>query len=70
MGAVVLADAVVESGAVVAAGAVVSMGTIVKSGWIYAGVPAKPIKELTPEAANSLINEGANHYVKYKEWYR
>ena len=70
MGATVLDDAVVESEAVVAAGAVVTMGTVVKSGWIYAGVPAKPVKELTAEAIQKIIYEGAKHYVEYKEWYR
>lgn len=70
MGATVLDDAVVESDAIVGAGAVVTMGTVVKSGWIYAGIPAKPVKELTPEAAQKIIHEGAKHYVEYKEWYR
>lgn len=50
MGAVVLDGVVVESGAMVAAGAVVSPGKRVKAGTLWAGCPAKEIKNIdTPE---------------------
>ncbi len=49
MGAVVLDNAVVESNSIVAAGSVVTKGTVVESGWIYAGIPAKKIKEVGPD---------------------
>lgn len=48
MRSVILDGAVVETGAMVAAGAVVSPGKIVKAGELWAGVPAKPMRELRP----------------------
>ena len=49
MKACVMDGAHVESGAMVAAGALVTPGKRVKTGWLWAGSPAKPIRELTKE---------------------
>ena len=49
MGAIVMDDAVIEDNVLIAAGAVVLEKAHLKSGMIYAGVPAKPVKELTVE---------------------
>ena len=46
MNSVVLDDAVVESNSIIAAGSVVTKGTVVESGSVYAGIPAKKIKEI------------------------
>ncbi len=67
MGAIVLDDCIIESDSVVAAGAVLTMGTHVKSGEIYAGVPAKKVKEGDFKA--QLIKV-AKLYVKYSGWYK
>ncbi len=64
IGSVVLDGAVVEHHSMVAAGAVVSPHTRVKSGWVYAGVPAKPMRELKPEELADLDVAG-ERYVKY-----
>ncbi|QZT37660.1 gamma carbonic anhydrase family protein [Halosquirtibacter xylanolyticus] len=69
MNAVVLDDAVVEPNAIIAAGAVVTKGTVVKSGSVYAGSPAKKIKELSPELLEGEINRIANSYAMYASWY-
>ena len=53
MRAVVLDAAVVETGAMVAAGAVVPPGKVVKAGELWAGVPAKPLRELRQEELDS-----------------
>jgi carbonic anhydrase/acetyltransferase-like protein (isoleucine patch superfamily) len=45
----ILDGAVVETGAMVAAGAVVSPGKVVRAGELWAGVPAKPMRELRPQ---------------------
>ena len=45
----ILDGAVVETGAMVAAGAVVSPGKVVKSGELWAGVPARPLRQLRPD---------------------
>lgn len=69
MGAVVLDDAVIESNSIIAAGAVVTKGTHVQSGSVYAGSPAKKIKELSPELLEGEINRIANSYAMYASWY-
>lgn len=70
MGATILDNAVVKSGAIVAAGALVPSGTTVESGWIYAGVPAKKIKEVSPEQQKEIIERIANDYIMYASWYK
>lgn len=70
MNAVVLDDAVVESNAIVAAGAVVTKGTVVESGSVYAGSPAKKIKELSPELLEGEVQRIANSYAMYAGWYK
>jgi carbonic anhydrase/acetyltransferase-like protein (isoleucine patch superfamily) len=49
MRSVILDGAVVESGAMVAAGAVVAPGKVVKKGELWAGTPAKPLRDLRPQ---------------------
>ena len=68
--AVVLDDAVVESNSIIAAGSVVTKGTIVESGSVYAGIPAKKIKDLSPELLEGEIHRIANAYSMYAGWYK
>lgn len=70
MGAIVMNDAVIHSGAIVAAGAVVMEGKEIKPGEIWAGLPAKKVKELNPETIKKMVQESADRYVKYAEWYK
>jgi len=70
MSSVVLDNAVVEEHSIVAAGAVVLENTVVKSGTIYAGVPAKKVKEFDPKKFDEEIKHVANLYVKYAGWFR
>ena len=70
MGATVLDNAIVESGAIVAANALVTSGMRVEGGCIYAGVPAKKIKEVTPEQQKEIVERIANDYVMYASWYK
>ena len=49
MGSIVMDNVVVKSGSIVAAGAVVLENTVIESGWIWAGVPAKPVKKVSEE---------------------
>ena len=69
MGAIVMDHAVVESGCLIAAGAIVTQGMRCESGWIYAGIPAKPIKKLSPEMMKGEVNRIADAYVMYAGWY-
>ncbi len=70
MGAIVMDDCIVESGSIVAAGAVVTQGTHIKEGSLYAGVPAKFIKEVSQELRQGEIERIAQNYIKYSGWFK
>ncbi|MDZ7741926.1 MAG: gamma carbonic anhydrase family protein [Bacteroidota bacterium] len=70
MGAIIMDHAVIESNSVIAAGALISKGTVVKSGSVYAGVPAKKIKEVDRDLAEGEIERIAKSYIMYASWYR
>ena len=70
MGAIVMDDCVVESHSIIAAGAVLTKGTHVKSGELWAGIPAKKIKEVSKELREEEIERIADSYVKYSGWYK
>jgi carbonic anhydrase/acetyltransferase-like protein (isoleucine patch superfamily) len=70
MGAIVMDNCVVESNSIIAAGSVVTQGTHVESGAIYAGVPAKKVKDISQELIAGEIDRIANNYVKYAGWYK
>ena len=70
MGAIVMDDCVVESNSIVAAGAVVTQGTRVEGGTIYAGVPAKKVKDISRELISGEIERIAENYIKYSGWYK
>lgn len=69
MGSIVMDDCIIESNSIIAAGAVVSKNTRVESGSIYAGIPARKIKEVSPELTKGEIQRIADNYVMYSSWY-
>ena len=69
MGAIVMDDAVIGSGSVIAAGAIVLPGTKVEAGSIYAGIPAKKVKDTGIEM-KLVIERTAKNYPMYAEWYK
>jgi len=70
MGAIVMDGVVAESNSIIAAGAVVLEGTHIESGTIYAGIPAKKVKELNEEQTARLIEGISNNYVMYSSWFK
>lgn len=70
MGAIVMDHAYIEKNSLIAAGSVVLENTRVESGSIYAGVPAKKVKELSPEHFLNINERIANNYVKYASWFK
>lgn len=70
MGAIVMDGCVVEENCLIAAGAVVLENTYIKSGSVYAGVPAKKVKELTPELFEGEVKRIANNYLMYSSWFK
>lgn len=70
MGSIIMDDCVIESNSIIAAGAVLTKGTHVESGCIYAGVPAKKVKDISQELISGEIDRIANNYIKYASWYK
>lgn len=70
MGAIVMDRAVVGSNSIVAAGAVVLEGTVIPPGSVYAGVPAKKVKDISPEKVSGEIERIANNYTLYSSWFK
>lgn len=68
MGAVVMDGAIVHSGAVIAAGAIVLANTVVEANSIYAGMPAKKVKDTGPEMLE-VIERTAKNYPMYSKWF-
>ena len=70
MGAKIMDDCIIGENSIIAAGAVLTAKTIVEPGSIYAGVPAKKIKDVPHQLVKGEINRIANNYVKYASWYK
>lgn len=68
MGAIVMDNCHVESGCIIAAGAVLLEGAQVESGSVYAGVPAKKVKDLSPELFKGEVQRIAKNYRMYASW--
>ena len=69
MGAIVMDNARVGSNSIIAAGAVVLENTQIEPGSIYAGVPAKKVKDISQEMIKGEINRIADNYLMYSSWY-
>ena len=69
MGSVVMDDVVVGEGAIVAAGSVVLSKTIIEPYTLWAGVPAKLVKKVSPEQGRELNERIANNYQMYASWF-
>jgi len=70
MGAIVMDEVVVHSNTIIAAGAVVLENTICEANSIYAGVPAKKVKDISKDVSEGEIQRIAQNYVKYSSWFR
>ena len=70
MGAIVMDGVVIDENCIIAAGAVVLEGTHIETGSIYAGVPAKKVKSLSPELFEGEVQRIAKNYVKYSSWFK
>jgi carbonic anhydrase/acetyltransferase-like protein (isoleucine patch superfamily) len=70
MGAIIMDDCIIGENSIIAAGAVLTSKTIVPPRSIYAGVPAKKIKNIPENLIEGEINRIANNYVKYASWYK
>lgn len=70
MGALVMDNCVVDSGSIIAAGAVVLEGTHVPAGCIFAGVPAKKVKDISKELFEGEVKRISKNYHLYASWFK
>ena len=69
MGSTILDNAVVPSGCIIAANALVLSNSKLEPNSVYAGVPAKKVKEITPEQRKEIVERTARDYMLYASWY-
>lgn len=70
MGSIVMDECIVEFNSIVGAGSVVTKGTHIKSGEVWGGIPAKKLKDISPELLKGEVNRIADNYVTYSSWYK
>lgn len=70
MGSIVMDNCYIESNCIIAAGAVLLEGTRVEAWSVYAGVPAKKVKTLSPELFKGEVQRIADNYVMYAGWFK
>jgi carbonic anhydrase/acetyltransferase-like protein (isoleucine patch superfamily) len=69
MGAIVMDGAVIHSNSIVGAGALITEGTIVESGTVWAGLPARKVKDIDPSLLEGQVNRISRNYSMYASWY-
>lgn len=70
MGSIVMDNCEIGSNSIIAAGAVLTENTKVPAGSVYAGVPAKKIKDINQELIHGEINRIAENYMMYASWFK
>lgn len=70
MGAIVMDNAIIEENCLIAAGSVVLANTVVPKGSLFGGVPAKKIKDLSPELFKGEVERIAENYMLYSSWFK
>ena len=70
MGSIVMDHSHIGSNSIIAAGAVVTKGTKVPPNTVFAGMPAKKIKDISPELSKGEIERIANNYIFYSGWFK
>lgn len=69
MGAIIMDDVIIEDNCIIPAGAIVTKNTFIPSYSVFAGIPAKKIKNLSEEQFQKEVLDIANHYPMYASWY-
>jgi len=70
MGAIVMDNVVIGANSIIAAGAVVLEGTQVPAGSVFAGVPAKKVKDISQDLLKGEVERIANNYLMYSSWFK
>ncbi len=70
MGSIIMDNCIVESNSIIAAGSVVTQNTHVPEGTIFAGIPARKIKDIDPKLQKGEIERIAKNYLIYSSWFK
>ena len=70
MGATLLDNAVIPSGCIIAANALVLSNARLEPDSLYAGIPARKVKSVTPEQRDEIIRRTAHDYMLYASWFK
>lgn len=70
MGSIVMDNCIVESNSIIAAGSVVTQNTHIPEGSIFAGIPARKIKDINPNLQQGEIERIAQNYLMYSGWFK
>jgi carbonic anhydrase/acetyltransferase-like protein (isoleucine patch superfamily) len=70
IGATVLDHAIIGENSIIAANSLILSNTIVESNSVYAGIPAKKVKNIEPHQTKEMIEKIANNYLMYAGWYK
>ena len=69
MGAIIMDGTVIHSNTIIGAGALVKEGTVVEAGSVWAGIPARKIKDIDPSLQEGQVNRISKNYMMYASWY-
>ena len=70
MGSIVMDNCYISSNCILAAGAVLLESTTMESWSVYAGIPAKKVKTLSPELFQGEVLRIAKNYALYASWFK
>lgn len=69
MGAIIMDKVVIHSNSIIGAGAVVKEGTVVESGSVWAGIPARKVKDIDQQLLEGQVKRISGNYNMYAGWY-
>ena len=70
IGATILDNATIGENTIIAANALVLTDAVVEPNSVYAGVPARKVKNIEPDQSKGMIERIANNYMMYASWYK
>ena len=70
MGSIIMDDCEIGNNSIIAAGSVLTQNTVVPQGSIYAGTPARKIKEIDTNLQENEIERISKNYIHYASWFK
>ena len=70
MGSIIMDDCEIGNNSIIAAGSVLTQNTVVPQGSIFAGTPARKIKEIDLNLQKNEIERISKNYIHYASWFK